>query len=159
MLLFQAMGAGQGSRGVMCLAKLWATWSWAVLLGLLIWRSAGQHQEWLTGAGLLLCAGVLQWIGKRLARRWSATRPFALGVCANHLGHSGRAGFPSSHALSMGVVTGGLLVLDASAALQASALFVLATTAWARVHTGAHFPSDVVVGALVGSSVGALVMT
>jgi membrane-associated phospholipid phosphatase len=59
----------------------------------------------------------------------------------------------------MGVVTCGLLALDTSAALQASALFVLTTTAWARVHAGAHFPSDVVVGALVGSSVGALVMT
>ena len=155
-VLFRSIGAGRGPRAILQLATLWAGWSWGVLLVLLAWSCAGQPQGWTIGGGLLLYAGVLQWISKRLAQRWSAARPFTLGLCPNHLGHRGRAGFPSSHALVMGVVTGGLLALDTASSLQASALCVLVSTAWARVHTGAHFPLDVMIGTGVGLLLGVL---
>lgn len=153
-LLFRALGAGRGSSVTMRLAARWAQWSWCVLLGLVLWACALESLSWIAAAGLLLYAGLLQRISKRLARRWSAVRPFALGLCPNHLKHSGRAGFPSSHALVMGVITGGLLASDSATALSATALCVLVSTAWARVHTGAHFPSDVMVGAVAGIGLG-----
>ena len=37
--------------------------------------------------------------------------------------------------------------------------FLAGAVAWSRVHTGVHFPGDVVVGALIGSAVGDVVGT
>jgi undecaprenyl-diphosphatase len=37
--------------------------------------------------------------------------------------------------------------------------FLAGAVAWSRVHTGVHFPGDVVVGALIGAGVGDVVGT
>jgi undecaprenyl-diphosphatase len=148
--MFQLLGAGHGPTWLLRVASFWATWSWVVLLGLTLWVCADKPHGLALAAGLLLQAGLAQWVGKRLARRWNAARPFALGLCPNHLKHGGRAGFPSSHALVMGIVVGCLLTLSPSAGIQAAAIGLLLSTSWARVHTGAHFPSDVLVACAVG---------
>jgi undecaprenyl-diphosphatase len=98
----------------------------------------------------------VQLVGKRLARRWQAQRQFVLGLCDNHLGHSARAGFPSSHALVMGAVIGVLLPYTLNDALLAAMSAIAVLTGWARVHTGAHFPLDVVVGTVIGLLAGLL---
>lgn len=151
--LFQRLGAGRGPRWLMALAKAVARWSWLPLLALVVTVSAGEGG----GVGgvlwallVLLQAGLLQWIGKKLARHWSAQRPFVLGLCANHLGHGGRAGFPSSHALVMGAVLGALLPHTGSDALLMAMVAVAMGTGWARVHTGTHFPTDVLAGLAAG---------
>jgi len=148
--LFRLLRAGHGPAALMALARATARWSWLPLLALVVWVSLGHR----LGPGLALAclawAGLVQWAGKRLARRWQAQRPFALGLCPNHLGHGSRAGFPSSHALVMGAVLGVLLPhTDSAQALSAMAA-VAVFTGWARVHTGAHFPLDVVVGLALG---------
>ncbi len=150
MWLFRRLGAGRGPAPALSLARLVARWSWLPLLVLVVLVSLPHR---LGPALALLClawAGLVQLAGKRLARRWRAARPFALGLCDNHLGHSGRAGFPSSHALVMGAVLGVLLPHTGSGALIAAMAAVALGTGWARVHTGAHFPLDVLAGLALG---------
>ena len=152
--LFRCLGAGHGSPALLWAARAVARWSWLPLLGLAViavrpLASGG----WLLPL-CLLGVGLVQWIGKRLARRWSAQRPFALGLCANHLGHGGRAGFPSSHALAMGALLGGLLPFTGAGPLFMAMAALALATGWARVHTGAHFPLDVLSGLALGGVCG-----
>lgn len=156
-VLFRALGAGHGPAWLMRLARLWARWSWLPLLAVVAAVSA---QAPVHGALLALLslafAGGVQLAGKRLARHWQAQRPFVLGLCANHLGHSARAGFPSSHALVMGAVIGVLLPHTLNDGLLTAMTAIAVLTGWARVHTGAHFPLDVIVGTAAGLLAGLL---
>ena len=92
-----------------------------------------------------------------LARHLNAPRPFALGLCPNHLGHSARGGMPSTHATVLAFLAACTLPL----APMAPALWCLAPvallTGWARVQAGAHFPSDVLLGLALGYGLGLLV--
>lgn len=148
--LFQRLGAGRGPALGLLLARALARWSWLPLLVLLVQLSLAQRLGLGFALASLLWAGLVQRAGKRLARRWCAQRPFALGLCPNHLGHGGRAGFPSSHALVMGTVFGAALLHTDSAALAAAMGALAVGTGWARVHTGAHFPLDVAAGLGLG---------
>lgn len=147
--LFKAMGAGRGPAWLMQCAQVVAQRSWLLLLVIVVWVSWRRHQTLYLALVALLFAGFLQLLGKRMARRWQAKRPFVLGLCDNHLGHSFRAGFPSSHALVMGAVVGVLVPFaEPIPGMVMGAIAI--TTGWARVHTGAHFPSDVLVGLSAG---------
>lgn len=152
--LFRRLGAGHGSSTGLRLAGGVARWSVLPMLALAL-QAALSHPQgaWLL-APCLLWVGLVQLAGKRLARRWRAQRPFVLGLCANHLGHSARAGFPSSHALAMGALLGSLAPFTADAGLLVAMAAVALATAWARVHTGAHFPLDVASGLALGLASG-----
>jgi undecaprenyl-diphosphatase len=60
--------------------------------------------------------------------------------------------FPSGHAASgfaFAAAVGGTLP-----AAAAPLRFAASAVAYSRVHTGVHYPGDVVVGALIGSTIG-----
>jgi undecaprenyl-diphosphatase len=143
---------------VLSVACAVARWSWLPLLVLMVaavWPN-GQLGGWRLLQCLTTAAGV-QLISKRLARRWQAPRPFMRGLSPNHLGHSARGGFPSTHAMVMGSVLGFmLLVLPAAHPLLAGMALTVAATGWARVCAGAHFPLDVLAGTALGLACGAL---
>lgn len=153
--LFRIMRAAQGPAWLMAVAQVLARRSWLALLVVMASVAWVNERGPLLALQALVCAGLLQLAGKRLASRWQAQRPFVLGLCDNHLGHSPRAGFPSSHALVMGAVFGSLAPFAGPLATSAMAVIAL-LTAWARVHTGAHFPSDVIVGLVAGAGLGFL---
>ena len=152
--LFRLLHAGRGPAALMGFARALARWSWLPLLALVAWVSLDHRLGPVLALLCLAWAGLVQLAGKRLARRWQAQRPFALGLCPNHLGHGGRAGFPSSHALVMGAVLGALLPHTASGAALAAMAARALGTGWARVHTGAHFPLDVIAGLAMGLAAG-----
>lgn len=149
-ILFRLIGAGQGPAMGLWLARLVARWSWLPMLALAALALLPQPQGGWLAPLCLAWAGLVQWTGKRLARRWNAARPFTLGLCANHLGHGGRAGFPSSHALAMGALLGALAPFTSHHGLLAAMAALALGTGWARVHCGAHFPLDVLAGLALG---------
>ena len=149
------MGAGRTDRPLrLSLAIAIAHWSWlplvVVLASSMVFR-ADAIGPVLSALGV---ATLMQWLVKRLARWLSSRRPFAIGLCANHLHHSDRGGMPSTHASVMACLAGALspwMVLWPEFALMPS---IAVITAWARVQAGAHFPSDALVGLMLGASVG-----
>jgi undecaprenyl-diphosphatase len=157
--LFELLGGGHAARPVtLRLACVVARWSWLPLLALMV---AAVWPLGLAGAWLLaVCLGtatVAQLISKRLARHWQVQRPFMRGLSPNHLGHSTRGGFPSTHAMVMGSVLGFmLLVLPAGHALLPAMALTVVATGWARVCAGAHFPLDVLAGSALGLACGAI---
>jgi undecaprenyl-diphosphatase len=125
------------------------------LLALMAFHAGQDLSRWAELLLCLVCAGALQWVAKRLARRWNTPRPFALGLCPNYLNHSARGGLPSAHAVVMGTIAG-FCCIWMPPELLLPVLVLTAATAWARVYTGAHFPLDVLVGTAVGSGAGLL---
>lgn len=157
--LFHALGGGQQTQPRrLALACAVARWSWLPLLVLVVaaaWTE-GRQGGWLLAHCLAVAVSV-QLVSKRLARYWQAPRPFMRGLSPNHLGHSARGGFPSTHAMVMGALLGVmLLVLPAGHPLLACMALTVAATGWARVCAGAHFPLDVLAGTALGLACGAL---
>jgi len=154
--LFALMGAGHAARPMgLATALIVSRWSWVPMLVLML--SIGLHSEQglLILCTCLLWAGVVQWGGKRLARRWQASRPFMDGLSPNHLQHSLRPGFPSTHAMVMGCVTGFMATCVPGDAALAGLTLLSIATGWARVYAGAHYPLDVLAGLLLGAACGA----
>ena len=153
--LFRWLGCGDTSRPVrLAVAVCIAHWSWVPLVLCLAFCAAqrtGAAMPVITALGL---ATLVQVLAKRSARWLSAPRPFALGLCPNHLNHGDRGGMPSTHAAVMGCLAGALWPWMAAWPELAWLPAIAGLTAWARVHAGAHFPSDVLAGLALGGVVG-----
>ena len=132
-------------------------WVW-LAVAVIMWRlGRGRHGlATLCGAGL---AGILSELLKMTVAR---QRPLD-GVTLRESGYSFRApfsgfldpsnlGFPSSHAA---VAFGGAVTLALLVPRLTLVLLLIATgTALTRVMTAAHYPSDVLVGGLIGIASG-----
>lgn len=157
--LFAWVGGGHAARPrTLALACALGRWSWVPLLAMMtaVALRDGTAGLWVLGQCLAVAA-LVQLASKRLARRWCAQRPFMRGLSPNHLNHSARGGFPSTHTTVMGAVLGfmALQLPAGDPALAGMALTVLAT-GWARVYAGAHFPLDVLAGLVFGGLSGVL---
>jgi membrane-associated phospholipid phosphatase len=89
---------------------------------------------------------------KRAARRARPDRDAAMVPLARHVAMPLSPSFPSGHAASgfafAAAVGGAMPVAAAPLRLVASAV------AYTRVHTGVHYPGDVLIGALIGTTIG-----
>jgi len=154
--LFAWMGAGHRAHPLMLVvAKTVAHWSWVPLLSLMLTVVQRDGRGLLALAQCLLVATLVQVVSKRLSRHIAYARPFTQGLSPNHLNHSPRAGFPSTHATVMGAVFGFMLLHMVPGPALAGMAVVMLATGWARVYAGAHFPLDVLAGLLVGGTSGA----
>jgi undecaprenyl-diphosphatase len=105
-------------------------------------------------AAVAVTSAVVNWILKPLGRR-RRPDPVALRVPAARLARMPRAAsFPSGHAASAFAFATGVGYVLPREALPLHALAAL--VAYSRVHTGVHFPADVVVGSVIGSALGAV---
>lgn len=153
--LFRWMRAGDAARAALLpVARQVSHHSWVPMLATLCAMAAGLPGGAWTVLQCLGIATVAQVLSKRLASRWAAPRPFALGLSQNHLGHGPRAGLPSTHAAVMGSVVGFMAVAAPGHPLLAVLGAIALATAWARVYAGAHFPSDVLLGLGLGGALG-----
>lgn len=155
LFLFERLGAGNAARPAALTVAIGSSrWSWLPMLALVLPLALGSSQDLTTVIACLLLAGAVQLSAKRLARQWQVQRPFTQGLSPNHLGHSLRPGFPSTHAVVMGFVTAFLALGPTDALTAASLVLLSAVTGWARVYAGAHFPSDVLAGWTLGGLTG-----
>ena len=103
------------------------------------------------GGGAVVALGVNQPIGSLINR----ARPYAVIPGAHVLvDRTKDFSFPSDHAVTVGAVAVGLLLLERRLGLVAS--FAAVFMAFARVYVGAHFPGDVLAGLLLGGAVAAV---
>jgi undecaprenyl-diphosphatase len=101
-------------------------------------------------ASVAVTSGVVNLVVKRLWRRRRPDRAGQGVPVARHVEMPRTASFPSGHsAAAFAFATGvGRTMPQAAVPLRALAALV----AYSRVHTGVHYPGDVTIGSLIGSS-------
>jgi membrane-associated phospholipid phosphatase len=138
----------------------------AVLLGAAFWNRRRALRAFLTALvawGLCWCIATLAWAVLERPRPWRVHEPLLrteaeIATCEATPGSlvvrghaSVRPGFPSRHALSAAVFAVSLWGISRWLGVVASVFALL--VAWGRVYKGVHWPSDVVVGLVVGALV------
>jgi membrane-associated phospholipid phosphatase len=105
-------------------------------------------------ASVALTSSVVNLGLKRLGRRRRPDRAAERVPLARHVRMPSTTSFPSGHSASAFAFATGVGQVLPSAALPLRGLAAL--VAYSRVHTGVHYPGDVVAGALVGTALAQL---
>jgi undecaprenyl-diphosphatase len=113
---------------------------------------AGRRAAAAGAVAIALNSATVNLVIKRAGRRTRPDREAAAVPAARHVTMPSSASFPSGHTAS------GFAFAASQAGvapLIAGPLRLLATAVgYSRVHTGVHYPGDVVIGALIGTTVG-----
>jgi undecaprenyl-diphosphatase len=129
----------------------------AVLL-LVAWWRARRTGDLRTEAGIGWAAGaavVALAVGQVIGHLVDRSRPYAAMPHVHVLvDKTSDVSFPSDHALAVGAVAIGLVLVDRTIGWIAIGLAVL--MAFARVYAGAHYPGDVAAGLLIGGGIALL---
>ena len=148
--LFQLLTAGTAAPGWMVLVAsvLASAVVPLVAVGLVLLWFMGRSRPALLDAVAagLLGLGIVQVIGA-LAYR---PRPFEIGLGLNLMNHAPENSFPSDHATLMFALAVSLLLSP----LRRFGLALLPlglAVGWGRVYLGAHFPLDILGGAVLGA--------
>ena len=105
-------------------------------------------------ASVAVTSAVVNLAVKPLARRRRPDRLASEVPVARHVRMPSSRSFPSGHSASAFAFATG--VGHVSPAAAAPLRVVAALVAYSRVHTGVHYPGDVLVGALIGTTLGQL---
>jgi membrane-associated phospholipid phosphatase len=118
---------------------------------MLAWRGGARGRK-AAGTGLASVAvssATVNLVAKRLGRRHRPDRALAEVPTARHVAMPRSASFPSGHTASAVAFASGVASIMPAVGVPLHTL--AAVVAYSRVHTGVHYPGDVVAGAVVGS--------
>jgi membrane-associated phospholipid phosphatase len=128
-------------------SKLWfATAAAMALLG----GSGGRHAAWNGLVSLGIASAFANLVAKPLTIRGRPPRKEAEELARRHVQMPRSSSFPSGHAASAFAFATG--VGNAQPVLSAPLRAVATLVGYSRVHSGVHFPADVLAGAFIGVS-------
>jgi undecaprenyl-diphosphatase len=116
-----------------------------------------QYRDRYGSVAAVLAAGAALAVNQVIALFWARPRPFSIHPTVHVLlSRSTDPSFPSDHAAAaFAIATVAILVRPR---LGAAAIALACLVAYARVYVGAHYPGDVLGGALVGVIVAIVLM-
>jgi undecaprenyl-diphosphatase len=117
---------------------------------------SGRYRRQLGTIAATLGASVALGVNQVIIRLWDRPRPFISHHATMLLAPSRDPSFPSDHATFGFAIAAALLI--ATWRLGVVALLLAAVMAFARVYVGEHYVSDVIGGALVGTTFAVLAM-
>ncbi|MGZ4137867.1 MAG: phosphatase PAP2 family protein [Actinomycetota bacterium] len=130
-------------------SKLWVGIAGAMAV---VGGREGRRAALVGVAALAVDSAAVNIVGKLAVRRMRPD-PMAAGVPeTRRIAMPTSASFPSGH--SAAGFAFAEAVAEISPGLAVPLRFLAATVAYSRVHVGAHYPGDVIGGALIGSSIG-----
>ena len=133
-------------------SKLWfATAAALALLG-------GPRGRLAARKGLIslgIASGFANLLAKPLSSRRRPTRKEGEGLASRHVQMPRSSSFPSGHAASAFAFATG--AADVQPMLSAPLRTLATLVGYSRVHTGVHYPADVIAGAFIGISAAELV--
>jgi membrane-associated phospholipid phosphatase len=161
LMLFRSFGAGfDPNAGLMQIALTTsglASWLIVVVVAYTTLRRRGTRSDAVV---ILLGAGLIGMLSHSLAAWFDTPRPFMMELSPDYALHSGRGGFPSTHASVMFTVAAYMAWQPRMRAAAAIIAFLALATGLARVYLGVHFPLDVLgglgLGMVTGSALAAL---
>ena len=127
-----------------CAKYLPVVFALALIALWLTWRSRNQRAALLAGISALVALGFAQLIGKAMPR----PRPYLSHAVHQLIPPSLDTSFPSDHA-TLGFAVG-VMVWRYNKRAGAVLLVLAVLMAFARVFVGAHYPADVLGGAVLG---------
>lgn len=128
-------------------SKLWFTTAAAMAL---LGGSGGRRAAWRGLVSLGLASGVANLVAKPLTSRRRPARKDAEELARRHVQMPRSSSFPSGHAASAFAFATG--AGNAQPTLSAPLRAVATLVGYSRVHTGVHYPADVLAGAFIGVS-------
>ncbi|MBQ3716830.1 MAG: phosphatase PAP2 family protein [Paludibacteraceae bacterium] len=143
---------------IMWLISRQCTWYplYALLLGFIAWRYRSWHTVLLVVLAFVVAVGLSDWITSGLIKPWVArlrpTHEPALDPL--HLVHGyvgGRYGFCSSHAANTMACALLFSLIWKSRTATVGLMTWVAAVCYSRMYVGAHYPSDIIAGLLIGA--------
>jgi undecaprenyl-diphosphatase len=126
-------------------------------VGLWLFARPGGERRWkLAAASALAGAGLALLVNQLIAKAWDRPRPFEAHHVAYTYSHSHDPSFPSDHASAAFAIAIAVLLFDAVVGTVFFAAAVL--IAVGRVVMGAHYPTDVAAGLVVGATCAVLIV-
>ena len=112
----------------------------------LTWKTQNQRAAVLAGASALIALGIGQLVGRALPR----PRPYLVHSVNLLISRSVDTSFPSDHA-TLGFAVA-VMIWQYNRRVGAGLLILAFVLAFSRVYVGAHYPSDVLGGAVLGTA-------
>jgi undecaprenyl-diphosphatase len=130
-------------------SRLWLT----IAAGMALVGGRRGRRAALAGVGAIAVSSLVVNLQlKYLLRRDRPDREGARVPVTRHVPMPTTSSFPSGHSASGFAFAAG--VAGSLPGVAAPLRLLASTVAYARVHTGVHYPADVVVGALIGTTIG-----
>lgn len=138
---------------LMSAIAVYGPWACVAMMAWVAWRQPSQRAYLVA---VLAACGAAALLAHAIAAALHLPRPFMLGLSPDYIAHAARGSMPSAHASVMFTLAFALFLRPGLQRWAVAVSVAAFATGWARVYVGAHFPTDIAAGLLLGAAMAGL---